>query len=48
MQAMEKEICYRNATGKEAYLVLQLDDADSQIDHSYQVLEDVRKYLVLV
>ncbi|MFR0733104.1 MAG: hypothetical protein ACLSHU_01835 [Oscillospiraceae bacterium] len=43
----QKEICYRNATGKEAYLVLQLDDADSQIDHSYQVLEDVRKYLVV-
>lgn len=29
------------------YLVLQLDDADSQIDHAYQVLEDVRKYLVI-
>lgn len=29
------------------YLVLQLDDADSQIDHAYQVLEDVRKYLVV-
>ena len=43
----QKEICYRNATDREAYLVLQLDDADSQIDHSYQVLEDVRKYLVV-
>lgn len=43
----QKEICYRNTTGREAYLVLQLDDADSQIDHSYQVLEDVRKYLVV-
>ena len=43
----QKETCYRNATDREAYLVLQLDDADSQIDHSYQVLEDVRKYLVV-
>lgn len=43
----QKEICYRNTTDREAYLVLQLDDADSQIDHSYQVLEDVRKYLVV-
>ena len=32
---------------RDTYLVLQLDDADSQIDHAYQVLEDVRKYLVV-
>ncbi len=31
----------------DTYLVLQLDDADSQIDHAYQVLEDVRRYLVV-
>lgn len=44
---IDRETCYQNTADKEAYLVLQLDDADSQIDHSYQVLEDVRKYLVV-
>lgn len=44
---VDRETCYRNTEDKGAYLVLQLDDADSQIDHSYQVLEDVRKYLVV-
>lgn len=44
---VDRETCYQNTADKEAYLVLQLDDADSQIDHSYQVLEDVRKYLVV-
>lgn len=29
----------------EAFLVLQLDDADSQVENGYEVLEDVRKYL---
>lgn len=30
-----------------AFLVLQLDDADSQIENGYQVLEDVRRYLLI-
>ena len=29
----------------DAFLVLQLDDADSQVENGYEVLEDVRKYL---
>lgn len=33
--------------GKNAFLVLQLDDADSQIENGYQVLEDVRRYLLI-
>lgn len=32
---------------KNSFLVLQLDDVDSQISCGYQVLEDVRKYLVI-
>lgn len=35
----------RFAGGPNSYLVLQLDDADSQINNGYEVLEDVRKYL---
>lgn len=30
-----------------SFLVLQLDDADSQMKNGYEVLEDVRKYLVI-
>ena len=30
---------------EDAFLVLQLDDADSQVENGYEVLEDVRKYL---
>ncbi len=29
------------------YLVLQVDDADSQIENGYSVLEDMRRYLVI-
>lgn len=32
---------------KNSFLILQLDDVDSQISCGYQVLEDVRKYLVI-
>lgn len=34
-----------NGTPQDSYLVLQLDDTDSQIDRSYEVFEDIRKYL---
>ena len=34
-----------NGTPRDSYLVLQLDDTDSQIDRSYEVFEDIRKYL---
>lgn len=34
-----------NHPGKHSFLVVQLDDADSQIKNGYEVLEDVRKYL---
>lgn len=32
---------------EQAFLVLQLDDADSQVEKGYQVLEDVRRYLLV-
>ena len=32
---------------KNRFLILQMDDADSQISSGYEVLEDVRKYLVI-
>lgn len=32
---------------KEAYLVIAIDDADMNISQTYQILEDVRKYLLL-
>ena len=32
---------------KNNYLILQLDDADSQIKYGYEVLEDVCKYLMI-
>lgn len=31
----------------EGFLVLQLDDADSQVGEGYEMLEDIRKYLML-
>ena len=35
-----------NTNGRgDSFLVLQLDDADSQVENGYEVLEDVRKYL---
>lgn len=32
---------------QDTYLVLQVDDADSQIENGYSVLEDMRRYLVI-
>lgn len=37
----------KNGDWQNTYLVLQLDDADSQLKVSYDVLEDLRKYLML-
>lgn len=34
-------------TGDGAYLVLQIDDADLNIKAAYQILDDIRRYLVL-
>ena len=33
--------------GKETFFVIQLDDVDSQIKYGYQVMDDIRKYLVI-
>ncbi len=33
--------------GKNAYLVLQIDDTDMNIQHAYSILEDLRRYLVI-
>ena len=32
---------------KKTYLVVQIDDADSQIKNGYKAIEDIRKYLVI-
>lgn len=37
--------CPKN--GKNAYLVLQIDDTDMNIRHAYSILEDLRRYLVI-
>ena len=41
------EALRNGGSGCGTYLVLQLDDADSQLKVGYEVLEDLRKYLML-
>ena len=41
------KVKFPNQSSSERYLVLQLDDTDSQVENCYDVFEDVRKYLLI-
>lgn len=46
-QLTKKVLNFDNRESKECFLIIQIDDTDCQVEKGYEVMEDIRKYLMI-